>query len=355
MDNNDEIKLIITHKYKLTDKTLIKKIEEINEITGIETICVETEEGYIFKDERFRIPIGELRFNMETGQYNRFQLYSGAVDEVRSRIDQEHRELLAAKSAAEKAERARKRKFKLVRTALATGLSITIAGAAVLVSLGIIDSPFKSHDNDPEPNITASAETALNKYDTANDVILIEWLNYAMGQVQDMCNASEYESFKALSNEVYVNYFAPAMSAYYTYLDYKDSDLPLYPELGDTDLVANAHNSFRARADEFTSYLASSVYFKGISFADSPLANAIVTDQNGNVLAASSSIEGELVSGDGSTVNAVDGDAKVRVRLKDIENSPYTLTDLPEDAQIIAGEVYVESTHMYQNYVTKSK
>lgn len=349
MENNRNIDIMITKKYSLSEKFLNQIMDKIMEDTGISTICYETENGYVFKDDRYSIPVGELTFNVIGGNYKKVQLYSAGIDEVRIRQTEErNRKIEAGKRARQK------RRFALqVRKTIAATAVIAAVSIGGLMAAGVIDSPFKPHT--PSIDTVTVAETPrLNNINNASDVVLVEWANSAMSEVREICDGSEYDYFKTLSQEVYTDYFVPVMSSYYNYLDYKDADLPIFPEYGDRDIVGEAHQTFRNNVITFANYLRDSMYFSKITFASSPLSNAVVTDKNGNVLSASGDRTGEVLGPDGSTLTSSES-YDVKVQLNDLEGTPYSLDNLPADATIINGEVYVNSSHMYQDYGTMSK
>lgn len=341
MEKNEEINLLISNKYNLSERSIGNILEQIYTQTGIDAICYETPEGYIFKDQDYHIPIGELIYDKTLGDYRKTQLYSGGIREVSVR--NQERKRIEAQERKQERERKRRRRFALqVGKVAGTGLLITALGITALTKFGVIDSPFQPHT--PTEVVAVSEEKNLNTLNNANDILLVEWMNYAVGEARDMCSDSEYEYFDTLSHEVYSEYFAPAMTAYYNYLDYKDAGIILSQEYSDTDYITRAHDAFKARTMEFAEYLQDSVYFNKITFESSPFANAIVTDAAGNVLKTGGIGDKEVIGVDGSIATLED--TQIKIRLNDLPNSPYSLENLPEDAQIINGEVYIDASHM---------
>ncbi|HAB67352.1 MAG TPA: hypothetical protein DCE23_08295 [Firmicutes bacterium] len=348
MEKNDNIDIMITNKYTLSERVLNQLIDRIKRETGINVICYETHDGYIFKDEKYQIPIGDIRFNMRGGEYQKLEIYSGGVSEVAQR---EHRDQIRQIEQNKKARHRRRFALQVGRTIAATAV-IAVVSLGALKYMGIIDTPEKPHTPTIDTVVVAQ-EHNINTINTASDVILVEWANYAMGQVRDICSESEYEYFETLSDDTYSDYFAPVMSSYYNYLDYKDADLPIIPEYGDRDIVASSHQTFRNNLVTFANYLHDSDYFSKISFSSSPFANAVVTDKEGNILEAGA-ISGELVGTDGSTITSEDK-YSIKVRLTDLKNTEYSLDNLPPDATIIDGEVYVDSSCIYNQSKTITK
>lgn len=354
MEKNNEINILISNKYSLSERVLDQIMDDIYGKTGVSVICYETKNGYVFKDERFLIPIADLKFNVVGGKYSDVEIYDGGVEEVRIREAQEKRALFEMRKADRAKER--KRKFRLqVGGVIAASAAITIAGMGVLMAMGVIDTPFGIHRPTVETTkITIAQEQKLNTLNSANDILLVGWMNYAMDQVRGICSGETAEYLSHLGDEVYMDYFAPAMSAYYDYLDYNDADMPLDVLYGDKDVVASAHDRFRMNAVAFANYLKESAYFSGITFSSSPFANAVVTDTNGNVLLEDNNMAGVLIGADGVSV-ATNEDSEINIKVTDIPNSPYSLNDLPDDAKMINGDVYVSVDHLYQEYGSLAK
>ena len=252
------------------------------------------------------------------------------------------------------ARKARRKKFVL------QGL-----GAAVLIgALFIGGRHVYSEVAQPKVDITAS----LPGYSVsnANDLLLFNWSNYVMGEIADVVNSSEYISDFEYDN-IYANYFVPVMSSYYNYQEQLESPLP-----AEFSLSSEYHGKFRQAAGDLNERLSKSIYFENLTFEKSPYAMGVVVNENGIVLLnlsgtadgyalpsgeiISEALAGEMYDDSGSLINANDaGSYDVLIPYVKVKNNNYSVDNMPADAKVINGVMYVSEDHLDDFEETNSK
>ncbi len=331
---NRQIDIPISLAYRINGESLGKIKDRLANAVGCEISEInerfDNEKGYTFFGP-YQTPIADLVWN---NGYDKVRRYDSSINKLRERLDKD------AKDAEQhrKGAHGKKTKFKLQK-GVAIGVAITLAGMTALVGTGIIKLPFVNK----EP---VGQEYVINRNTivSVDDLVLYDWLNYAMGEVTDAAYSSENEKFLADREYIYQTFFVPTMSSYYDYLSVKESDLP-YELVGDAE--KQHHNNYRNMAYQFDEVIQRGA-FSQFSFEYSPYANAVVVDSNGDVLKGSSEgLFGEITDVNGQEV-IPDGTIyyQVYVRAIDIPNNNYDLHNLPEDAIMIEGIPYVPTSHL---------
>lgn len=329
-DNDLNLDFIVSRRYKLTESTLNEVADEIQKKYDIEVLgIVETEDGYVFRG-KYDFTIGDLTYDIKQGRYSKFNYHRGVKESIKE------------KDAAMK--RASRRKYKVQRKRI--GVALTASAVALFVGIGVIKG-INNNNQKTETIRTESVAVAshLNTIHDANDLILVAWANYAMGGVTDFCESSELDVLQGMNKEVYINIFAPIMSSYYNYLDCVDSPLP-------EDIIGssleNNHEAFRQHVITLNEQL-KAMNLNSYTFASSPFADAVVFDENGNIVVSNERYKGEVKNADGDLVT-YDGDENynIYIRAVDVPNNNYSITNLPADAKLYNGETYVDYTHLFK-------
>ncbi|MDE5888467.1 MAG: hypothetical protein K2H20_00435 [Bacilli bacterium] len=331
-DNELNLDFIITRRYKLTESTLNEVADEIQRTYGVEVLgIVETEEGYVFRG-KYDFTIGDLTFDSKRGGYQTFNYHRGVKESIKEKD-------------AEMAKASRQRRYKVQRNKI-LGTALTAGAVALFITIGVIKA---TNTNQPQTtldrNETVAVVNHLNTIDNANDLLLLAWANYAMGEVSDFCESSEIDALREMRPDIYSNVFVPVMTDYYKYLDYVDSPLP-EEIIGES--LKSTHSSFRNSVIEFNEYL-KSMNFNSFTFANSPFADAVVFDKSGEVALAGDRFEGEVKTSDGELLTYDEESYSVYIRAVDVPNNNYSITNVPEDAKLFNGETYVDYTHLYNN------
>ena len=193
----------------------------------------------------------------------------------------------------------------------------------------------------------------VNTVASANDLILNSWANYAIGEVIDGANSSDYQYAQSVAEDLRNNYYNKMMLSYYNYVDQIDSGLP-------DDIIGKLkdsyHNEFRNQCYIFDEALENSFY-DYVTFDESPYADAVVYDQNGNRV-VSNGLYGESYDSNGSLIIPGGNIGYiVYVKAVDVPGNNYSITNLPSDTKFINGETYVSDEHLddFVNINSKTK
>ncbi len=317
-------------RFKLKQKVLDEISKRIEEKYGLKVIDImETEFGYIFKG-KYGFTIGDVTYNFGKEDYEVFNYHNGVKESIESRD----------KIVQERRKHPIRRSYRVQRN-IAIGVAITMAGVVALTSLGVIKPLNKKQDDLNEVGIVTNV-AKLNTIYSASDLILVEWSNYAIAGVRDY--ETEIEYLNTVKDDIYFNLFAPTMSTYYNYLDWLDSDLP--DELIGTS-IERTHADFRENALRFDEYLSTSP-FREYTFDNSPFANALVVDSNGQNLKSSDGNNGELKDDSGKVVT-YDDSYKLYVTAISVKGSDFSISNLPDDTIIRNGEAYVSVNHLFES------
>ncbi len=321
-----------TNRRPLPEGTLNRIISDAKRETGLEVVeIIEVENGYLFKG-KYGVVIGEVSYIPEIEKYRRINYNKNAVQEIAERDKEE------AKKVTVEAPRTtrRQQQYKLQKRKR-LGVALTAGAMALLVSIGAIIVKTDALGRDKMPQYQQTNTVA-----SANDLILNSWANYAIGEVMDGASNSRYNHVQSTASELKNNYFNGLMMQYYDYIDQVDADLPV--DIAG-DLKNKYHSEFRNQCYIFDEVLEHS-YFSYATFDESPYADAIVYDSNGDVV-VTGGMYGECYDSYGNLLLASDSSTyEVYVKAVDVPNNDYTIANLPLDAVVYNGETYVSESHL---------
>lgn len=342
MNDKLDYNFVYSRRVRLTDESIKSTKSFIMKRYGVEVVRVaENDNGYVFYGEH-GVSIGDVTYNSISGEYRGFNYHSGAVEEIERRGKMEAHKKQVAEQSRKNAVNA-KRKLKLKRKRF--GVAITSVGLAVLISLGVVHAVNKNAA-DETPYV---ATQQVNTVASASDLILNAWANYAIGLVTEAGYNSEYEYVQSVAEDLKSNYYNKAMLAYYNYIDQKESDLPV-------ELIGNAstnnHNEFRRDCYLLDEALEES-FFSYATFDESPYADAVVYDSNGN-LVTDGAILGECYDSNGNLLLS-GSEYKVYIKALDVPGNDYSMTNLPEDAVFYDNVIYVSDSHLNDFSVDNNK
>lgn len=317
-------------RYPLTERALEVTVESIKENYDLVVREIkETDKGYVFIG-KYGFTIGDITFDEASGKYRPFNYHEGVISRIKDRDKAE-------------AQKKKKKHFKLQKYKR-IGVALTATAILALAAVGAVK--FLGNTND-KPTQQVEVVQQMNTVANANDLILYSWANYAMNEVYTAAENAEVERAETLSEQLRTNNFNAVMMNYFNYTDQINSDLPA--EYSGKD---SYHSEFRNQCYLFDEALENS-YFSHATFDESPYANAIVMDQNGNIVQAGS-LYGETCDINGNLL-IVDGNYVVYVRAVDVPNNDYTITNLPDDAEFVNGEAYVADHHLDDFEITEGK
>lgn len=334
---------VYTRRFKITQESLNRVADDINKTMGVEVYDIqETESGYIFRG-KYGVSIGDITYIPTEGKYRRFNYHQGAKETIIAKDEEEKRKVNGT------LKRRRSRQYALQRRKR-IGVALTASAMAVLVTVGAI--AIKTNAVETKPISTYSNEQ-VNTVASANDLILNSWANYAISEVMSGASNSKYEHAQVVADDLKSNFYNNLMLQYYNYTDQIESGLP-------QDIIGKLkdsyHNEFRNQCYIFDEALENS-YYSFATFDESPYADAVVYDQNGNRV-VSNGLYGESYDTDGTLI--IPGGNigyTVYVKAVDVPGNDYSITNLPADTKFINGETYVSDEHLddFVNSNTKSK
>ncbi len=326
MDNKVErqINTIFSKKYTLTEKVLDNVKKYIKDNYGLDVSKItETSSGYIFISNH-SYTIGDLTYNPHTGLYNKFNFHVGVIE----------KEMEAKKKEISET---RYKRFKLQRRK--TIAKFTAASLATLLALGVIKGLPKNISNE---NQTAVVETHLNNVESADDLVLIAWANYAIGLISDEAKDSTYDYVHEQREQLYDD-FANVMINYYNYVDQVESNLP-YEIVG--SLIEKYHDDFRISAVSYNDAIEKSM-FSSAAFNSTPYADATLLDNNGLVFNKGTK-DGEVVDENNNVVliDPEENKYKVYVQASEITSDNINSNNLPDGAVVYNGGLYVSDSYL---------
>ncbi len=320
--DNREINFVYTKRYPLTERVLQNICDSIKRKYGLEVGRVEeNENGYVFYSKH-GYTIGDISYNPQAGHYNEFYFHNGVIENETIAHRQEIRD-------------ERSRKFKLQRRK--TLWRLTAAAIAFFVAIGIFKAlPKNPPAKDPIPIV----EQHLNTIDSADDLILVSWANYAIGEISSKAEKSSYDYVHTQRNELY-EAFTQVMINYYNYVDQIESGLP--QEIVGS-LIEKYHKEFRNAAAAYNEAIKKSMFSEEV-FSQSPYADAAILTQAGQNL-GKGKYEGELVDQNNKVIlDDTDANYTIFIQATDTNNN-YSIDNLPEDAVIYNNEVYVSEDYL---------
>lgn len=338
---NNEFNFVYTRRYKITQRSLDKIAENIKKNLGIDVYRIqEIDDGYVFIG-KYGISIGDLTYLPQQGEYRKFNYHQGAKESILARDKEEKRKINPT-------NKRHPRRFKLQRKRL--GIALAAGSIALLIAGGSITLKTNALQATKAPTY---AVQQVNTVASANDLILNAWANYAMGLVVQGSQDTSYEHAQVVADDLRSNYFNNAMLQFFNYTDQIESGLPI-DVIG--KLKDSYHNEFRNQCYLFDEALESS-YYSYATFDESPYADAVVFDQNGDRVVANG-LYGESCDGTGNLILPGGNIGySVYVKAVDVPGNDYSITNLPADTRFINGETYVSDEHLddFVNVSSKSK
>ncbi len=260
----------------------------------------------------YDIVIGKYTYSEESG---RFELKFNRNAEKQFKI--QHQKAKTRKAV---------RKFVLTKV-------LPVAGVCVIAGTGIfhfIQNAGEQVDinSGMESGYVDVADVNAVTLGKADIPIVMAWADYAMGEYYNDVNNSEYrENVMPFYERTYQEDFMPLHSAYENYYELKTSGLP------DEMIGESAKNNLgvvRDSAERLNEDVPSDARFEETVFS-----HAIIIDEGADSKYAM--------------------DVDVYIPLAELKGTEYTIDNLPDDAIIYEGEVYVLSTHIYDQVKTNSK
>ena len=299
----------VERKVILTKAEIDQATARVNEIQKLPVKGTKTNGRGISFMGPYDVVIGKYTYSEENG---RFELRLNRNAEKQFKIQQQ-------KAKTRKAVR----KFVVTRV-------LPVAGACVIVGTGIFQFIQNAGEQvDINSGMDSSyvdvADVNALTLEKADIPIVMAWADYAMGEYFDDVNNSEYREYVMPQYErTYQDSFMPLHSAYEAYYELKSSGLP------DEMIGESANNNLgavRANAEEINADVPTDARFEETVFS-----HAIIIED------------------DVDSKYAMDVD--VYIPLAELKGTEYTIDNLPDDAIIYEGEVYVLSTHIYDQVKT---
>lgn len=210
---------------------------------------------------------------------------------------------------------------------------LPIAGVVVIGTTGLFHLIQNANEqvnlgNSTDTSIVNVADPNALSLNNADLPIVLAWADYAMGEYYNDVNNSEYREYVMPQYErTYEEDFMPLHSSYETYYEVTSSGLP-YEMIGET--AENSLGRIRDCAQRVNEDVPSDAQFE-----DTVFTHAIIIDEDAK--------------------NKYAMDVDIYVPLAELKNTNYSIENLPDDAIIYEGEVYVLYTHMFDKVNTDSK
>lgn len=158
----------------------------------------------------------------------------------------------------------------------------------------------------------------LNEVDPA---IVLAWADHAMGEYRESIENSEYSDYIiGQYDNLYESSFGPMHSAYESYYEYKTSGLP-QEIMGNS--VETAYNRFRSNAGDLNDSLPSTYKFENSIYAKAVVLGEYDEDTHAY-------------------------DMEVYVPLSEMGDTEFDVGNLPDDAVIHKGEIFVSIKHLHK-------
>lgn len=319
-----QLNYVFSKKYSLTENVINGVKKSIKDNYGLDVARVnETEKGYVFISNH-GYTIGDLTYNPHTGLYNKFNFHEGVIE----------KEIEASKHGQKKIGY---RKFKLQRNKMIVRL--TAASIATFIVLGVIKAMPKNTINDSQIVVV---ETHLNNLETADDIVLVSWANYAMDKITDLANKSPYDYIKEQRKNLYAD-FVNAMNSYYNYVDQVESLLPVDLTKPLTDKY---HEAFRSAIVTYNNAVKGSL-FLDFAFDSTPYVDAALLSKDGQIF-TDGRYTGEVVDSDKKVVLLDFGDRnyQVYVQASDVTNVSFDPNTKVDQSIMYNGRLYVSDNYL---------
>ena len=301
---NDGIDLITDH-FSLTKEELNAATTKVNEIFGKNVKEIKTTgRGVAFIGE-YNTLLADFTYISGTGQ---FELHCNrqAEQEIQRRAE------IARRKRINEHRKQRKRKLALQRVAA----FVLIAGVSIAGVVGL-HNRIDANKNNPDNEIVNVVGADVKTINNSDVEIVVEWLDYGMSGWYDTYDKSEYREYVMPQyDSAYESYFIPAHRAYSHYEEMVATELP-DDIIGDSK--QNALNSVYENANMLNDLVPNSY-----QFVASPYSKAIVVEME-------------------------DGSKEVYIPFDEIDDfTDYSINNLPSDAKLIDGKVYVLDNHLHE-------
>lgn len=267
---------------------------------------------YLFIDRKGKsVVVAILNFDENLGKYVPLQINPKLKEmlEEADKVDTEHRV-----------------HFELNKDTI--GVGVTSEGMENLSKAGAIHK-------------TSKIELPIWNVSSANDVLLMEWLDYAINKIKSICDTAVDANIKSFYDFYYKTYYSQVLFAYYNYVDQVNS-LVSY-ELN-KDLINQYHEEFRTSCKSFDEVLRANEYFKNVAFVRSAFAYGVMYATDGNLFSNDNvKLLGEVKKGN-ELIFYEDKEPKkyviyVPIRFVDDKTSV-------KEVKNISGDMYVSSSYL---------
>lgn len=209
--------------------------------------------------------------------------------------------------------------------------ALPIAGAVVIASnIWAFIQEGKDEvalNPDPEVSVVDVADVNYVPLEKAEIPVILAWADYAMSEYYDTVSNSQYsEHVMPQYDRVYEEHFMPLHSSYERVYEMKMSGLP-------KEMVGNSIDNNTANVKNHAVELNEDVP-KDAKYENTVFSHAIIIDEDMDDKHAQ--------------------DVAIYVPLAEL-NTEYSLDNLPDDAIIYNGEVYVLGSHIYDQVKSNSK
>lgn len=300
---NDGIDLITDH-FSLSKEELESAKAKVNQIFGknVKNI-VTTGRGVAFIGD-YNTVLADFTFISSTGQFELHYNKQAEAEIVR------RAEIARRKRVNEYRKKRRRRKFVLERVVP----FVLIAGISIGSIVGLANRNTDTDINLKDELVSVVGVDVKTINDSEVEVIM-EWLDYGMTGFYDTCDNSPYRDYVMPQYEdAYQTYFVSAHSAYCDYQEMVETGLP-------DDIIGSSKANLLNKVYENANKL-DEVLPNAYQFVASPYSKAI-------------------------TFEMEDGTKEVYIPFDEIDElTDYSVNNLPEDAKIVDGKIYVLDDHL---------
>lgn len=300
---NDGIDLMTDH-FSLTKEELESAKAKVNEIFGREVKNIVTTGRGVAFIGAYNTVLADFTFISSTGQ---FELHYNKQAEAEIARKAE----IARRKRVNEHRKRRKRKLVLQKTAA----FVLIAGITAGSIWGLANKNSDMSEVQAQDEIVNVVGVDVKSISNSEVEVVVEWLDYAMNGFFDTCDSSPYRDYVMPQYEdAYQSYFIPAHSAYSDWEEMEATGLP-------DDIIGDSKKNTIARVYSNANEL-NEVVPNAVQFMASPYSRAI-------------------------TVEMEDGRKEVYIPFDEIVDlTDYSINNLPENAKIVEGKIYVSSDYL---------
>ena len=211
--------------------------------------------------------------------------------------------------------------------------ALPVAGAVFIGTWGLFSFIQNANEkvnlsNNSDVSIVDVADPNALSLNNADLPIVLAWADYAMNEYYEDVNNSEFSEYKIPRYErTYQEDFLPLHSSYEAYYEVTSSGLP-------SEMVGETAEKSLGRVRDSAKRLNEDVP-DDAKFGETVFTHAIIIDEDAK--------------------NKYAMDVDIYVPLAELKNTNYSIENLPDDAIIYEGEVYVLYTHIFDKVNTDSK